>query len=117
MFKSQFIKRIPKLLQGNVGQVLSQRDMRDMKQEIAAELDLVQIMDRNLEDLYVGELQRFAIASYAVRKGDIYFFDEPSSYLDVKQRLKAAQVFRSLVRPDKLVMFIFSVSYQNFTWL
>ena len=30
-------------------------------------------------------------------------FDEPSSFLDVKQRLKAAQVIRSLLKPDKLV--------------
>ncbi|RHN77593.1 hypothetical protein MtrunA17_Chr1g0156451 [Medicago truncatula] len=28
-------------------------------------------------------------------------FDEPSSYLDVKQRLKAAQVVRSLLRPNR----------------
>lgn len=28
-------------------------------------------------------------------------FDEPSSYLDVRQRLKAAQVIRSLLKPDK----------------
>lgn len=28
-------------------------------------------------------------------------FDEPSSYLDVKQRLKAAIAMRSLVAPDK----------------
>jgi ATP-binding cassette subfamily E protein 1 len=27
-------------------------------------------------------------------------FDEPSSYLDVKQRLKAARVIRSLLKPS-----------------
>lgn len=31
-------------------------------------------------------------------------FDEPSSYLDVKQRLKAAQVIRSLLTPDCYVV-------------
>jgi len=30
-------------------------------------------------------------------------FDEPSSYLDVKQRLKAAQVVRSLLRPNRFL--------------
>lgn len=30
-------------------------------------------------------------------------FDEPSSYLDVKQRLKAALTIRSLIAPDKYV--------------
>ncbi|VVA24032.1 PREDICTED: ABC transporter [Prunus dulcis] len=37
-------------------------------------------------------------------KADIYMFDEPSSYLDVKQRLKAAKVIRSLIRPDSYVI-------------
>ena len=29
-----------------------------------------------------------------------YMFDEPSSYLDVRQRLKAALVIRSLLKPS-----------------
>jgi ATP-binding cassette, sub-family E, member 1 len=31
-------------------------------------------------------------------------FDEPSSYLDIKQRLKAAEVIRSLLTPDCYVV-------------
>lgn len=38
-----------------------------------------------------GELQRFAIAVVAAQQADVYMIDEPSSYLDVRQRLKAAQ--------------------------
>ena len=30
-----------------------------------------------------------------------YMFDEPSSYLDVKQRLKAAQAIRNLLAANK----------------
>lgn len=41
-----------------------------------------------------GELQRFAIAVVAAQGADIYMIDEPSSFLDVRQRLKAAQVGR-----------------------
>ncbi|KAI5336800.1 hypothetical protein L3X38_016069 [Prunus dulcis] len=39
-------------------------------------------------------------------KADIYMFDEPSSYLDVKQRLKAAKVIRSLIRPDSVLDYL-----------
>lgn len=60
-------------------------------------------MDRNVEDLSGGELQRFAIGVVAAQKADVYMFDEPSSYLDVKQRLKAAQVVRSLLHPERRV--------------
>ncbi|KAL1538001.1 ABC transporter E member 2 [Salvia divinorum] len=106
VFKSQYVDRIPKHFQGNVGEILSLRYQRDMKQELPVDLELIQIMDRNVEDLSGGELQMFAIAFYAGRSVDIYFFDEPSTYLDVKQRVKAAQVVRSLVRPNNYVIVV-----------
>ena len=44
------------------------------------------ILNREVQHLSGGELQRFAIALCAVQKADVYMFDEPSSYLDVRQR-------------------------------
>eukprot|EP01032_Pedospumella_encystans_P002063 gene2063-2414_t len=64
------------------------------------ELDLLHVRDRNVEVLSGGELQRFAIAVVVVQQADVYMFDEPSSYLDVKQRLKAATTIRSIVAGD-----------------
>jgi ATP-binding cassette subfamily E protein 1 len=64
------------------------------------------VLDRNVEDLSGGELQRFAIGVVAAQKADVYMFDEPSSYLDVKQRLKAAQVVRSLTNPESYVIVV-----------
>ena len=37
---------------------------------------------------------------------DIYMFDEPSSYLDVKQRLNAARMIRSMLRHDNYVIVV-----------
>lgn len=51
-----------------------------------------------------GELQRFAIAVVAAQQADIYMIDEPSSYLDVRQRLKAAQVAVLLIHPCLIIM-------------
>ncbi len=50
------------------------------------------MLDRNVEHLSGGELQRFAIAVVAAQRADVYMMDEPSSYLDVRQRLAAAKV-------------------------
>jgi ATP-binding cassette, sub-family E, member 1 len=61
---------------------------------------LGKLLEHEVKVLSGGELQRFAIAMACIQKADIYMFDEPSSYLDVKQRLKAAQVIRSLLSPD-----------------
>lgn len=59
------------------------------------------LLDREVTQLSGGELQRFAISVAAVQKADIYMFDEPSSYLDVKQRLTAARVIRELLTNQK----------------
>lgn len=38
--------------------------------------------------------------------GNSYMFDEPSSYLDVKQRLNAARVIRSLISSDTYIIVV-----------
>lgn len=69
-------------------------------------IDLTHLKERNVEDLSGGELQRFACAVVCIQKADIFMFDEPSSYLDVKQRLKAAITIRSLINPDRYIIVV-----------
>jgi ATP-binding cassette subfamily E protein 1 len=75
-----------------VGDIIDQKDQRGVKDYLLRNLDLEQVLDRDVEHLSGGELQRFAIAVVAAQQADVYMIDEPSSYLDVRQRLKAAQV-------------------------
>ncbi|MCK5184680.1 MAG: ATP-binding cassette domain-containing protein, partial [Candidatus Heimdallarchaeota archaeon] len=51
-----------------------------------------------------GELQRVAIAATIVKDADVYLFDEPSSFLDVKERINAANAIRTLIADDKYVI-------------
>ena len=51
-----------------------------------------------------GELQRVAIAAAISRDADVYIFDEPSSHLDVYQRVRAARSIRKLVEDGKSVL-------------
>ena len=37
----------------------------------------------------------------AVQSADVYMFDEPTSYLDIKQRLQAADMIRSLLNTGR----------------
>ncbi|WJX70057.1 ABC transporter E member 2 [Trifolium repens] len=106
LIKPRYVDLIPRTVQGNVGQLLDQRNERDMMERLCADLELNQVIDRNVGDLSGGELQRLAIAVVAIQNAEIYMFDEPSSYLDVKQRLKAAQVVRSLLRPNNYVIVV-----------
>ncbi|KAJ1934390.1 Fe-S cluster-binding ribosome biosynthesis protein [Kickxella alabastrina] len=71
---------------------------------VLKELDLQDVLTRDLAQLSGGELQRFAIAFACVQQADVYMFDEPSSYLDVKQRLNAARVIRSLLQSTNYVI-------------
>ena len=64
------------------------------------EAELKHVLERDVRVLSGGELQRFAIAVVAVQQSDVYMFDEPSSYLDVKQRLTAAHMIRQLLEGD-----------------
>lgn len=100
IIKPQYVDHIPKAVQGSVSDIMTSKNQRNNLDWAMTELDLKHVADRNVEDLSGGELQRFAIAVVVVQHADVYMFDEPSSYLDVKQRLQAAQVIRSLVQGD-----------------
>uniref|UniRef100_A0A4W6C1Q8 ATP-binding cassette, sub-family E (OABP), member 1 n=1 Tax=Lates calcarifer TaxID=8187 RepID=A0A4W6C1Q8_LATCA len=94
--KPQYVDQIPKTVKGSVGAILSRKDDTDTQDIVCEQLDLSHLRERNVEDLSGGELQRFACAVVCIQRADIFMFDEPSSYLDVKQRLKAAITIREV---------------------
>jgi len=97
IIKPQYVDQIPKVVQGNVQTIITTKCEKNNKEFICDSLDLNVVMDRNVADLSGGELQRFAIAMVCIQDADVYMFDEPSSYLDVKQRLKTAKVIRNVL--------------------
>jgi ATP-binding cassette subfamily E protein 1 len=102
--KPQYVDKIPKAVSGKVGDLLDKVDERKQLDAIADELELRKIWDRNLDVLSGGELQRVAVAAALSRDADVYLFDEPSSYLDVKQRLVVARAIRSLKEQQKTII-------------
>eukprot|EP00612_Vaucheria_litorea_P005297 CAMPEP_0171459840 /NCGR_PEP_ID=MMETSP0945-20130129/4956_1 /TAXON_ID=109269 /ORGANISM="Vaucheria litorea, Strain CCMP2940" /LENGTH=584 /DNA_ID=CAMNT_0011985925 /DNA_START=156 /DNA_END=1910 /DNA_ORIENTATION=+ len=99
IIKPQYVDHIPKAVKGKVIDILNEKSERDNVQALLDEMDLNHVKDREISVLSGGELQRFAISIVASQKADVYMFDEPSSYLDVKQRLKAAGTIRSVIEP------------------
>ncbi|KAL4002463.1 ATP-binding cassette sub-family E member 1 [Acanthocheilonema viteae] len=104
--KPQYVDQIPKAAKGQVQELLLKKCDRENLSQIYEELELNGVKDRMLDQLSGGELQRFAIAMCVVQHADVYMFDEPSSYLDVKQRLKAAKIIRDLVTPHNYVIVV-----------
>jgi len=102
--KPQYVDRIPRVVSGKVGALLEKVNERDKLSQLAESLQLKTIWNRELKVLSGGELQRVAVAASICREADVYLFDEPSSYLDVKQRLQVAKAIRSLKDDEKTVI-------------
>lgn len=105
-YKPQYLDRIQSMAKGSVGEALSRIDERGSLNEIKEALGLSKIWDRPISVLSGGELQRIAVAAVALRNADVYLFDEPSSYLDVYERMRVAKVIRSLASKDKYVVVV-----------
>lgn len=99
IMKPQYVDHIPRAVKGEVAKILKSKADRgpEVMAELNTVLDLDHVQNREIEHLSGGELQRFAIAICCVQKSNVYMFDEPSSYLDIKQRIKAAGTIRSLL--------------------
>ena len=102
--KPQYVDKIPKAVSGKVSDLLEKVNERNRLDKLAEDLELRKIWDRPLEVLSGGELQRVAMAATLSREADVYLFDEPSSYLDVKQRLQVARAIRSLKEQQKTII-------------
>lgn len=109
VIKPQYVDQIPKAIKAadkRVSTLITGRAQIGNLDEIVQELELKQIFEREVNQLSGGEMQRFAIGSVCVQKADVYMFDEPSSFLDVKQRLNAGRMIRSLLRHDDYVIVV-----------
>jgi len=100
-FKPQNVDLITKRFKGTVKKFL--KETRERRFDLSP-LQLDGVMDHKASEVSGGELQRMAIAATLQKKADMYFFDEPSSYLDVKQRLAVARVIRGVAENRKVVV-------------
>ncbi|KAG7806894.1 hypothetical protein KL921_004688 [Ogataea angusta] len=110
IIKPQYVDNIPRAIKGplnKVGELIKAKlERQDAAKQVIDTLELKGILKREVSKLSGGELQRFAIGMTCVQDAHVYMFDEPSSYLDVKQRLNAAFIIRSLLQPTVYVIVV-----------
>ncbi len=104
VYKPQYVDGIPKVLKGTVRSVLEKGDERGVLGDLVRVLNLTNSVDKDIKELSGGELQRVAMAACLSKEADMYLIDEPSSYLDVGERLNMANAIRSL--EDKYVFVV-----------
>ena len=102
--KPQYVDKLHQSVKGVVRDLLSKVQERMTMEEAAAMFDLEEVMDRELDKLSGGELQRLAMAATVMKDADVYYFDEPTSYLDIYQRVKMARIIKDLSADKQVVV-------------
>lgn len=100
--KIQYVELVKRALKGSVRDLLKKADERGLARDVIDYLGLNKILDRNVRQLSGGELQKFLIAAVIVKDAHAYFFDEPCSYLDVRERLRIARAIHELLPLNKV---------------
>ena len=104
--KPQYIDKLPRIFDGEVRELLARVDDRGEMENYTELMGISHILDRKLGDLSGGELQRVAICATLLKEADVYFFDEPSSYLDIYERMRMVGVVRRLAEKGKRVLVV-----------
>ncbi|HII40754.1 MAG TPA: ribosome biogenesis/translation initiation ATPase RLI [Thermoplasmata archaeon] len=102
--KPQYVDRLNKVYSGQARGLLQKIDTGGRLDSLMEPLGLASFLDRDIAQLSGGELQRVAIAATMLKDADVYFFDEPSSYLDIYQRLQVAKVIQGLAKEKYVVV-------------
>ena len=114
IIKPQYVDQIPLKVRGITREILMKGNQtfelhgNSSFDNIVNTLEMENFLDKPVDVLSGGELQRFAIAMTFLQEVDIYMIDEPSSYLDIKQRLNVAKLIRkfSIDNPNKYIIVV-----------
>jgi ATP-binding cassette subfamily E protein 1 len=95
-YKPQEVNKIPEIYKGTVGKMLEKVDEKKIAKKLVKDFEMDGIWGKKLTEISGGELQRVAIIATLCKKVDFYFFDEPTSFLDIKQRMRVSRIIREL---------------------
>jgi len=99
-YKPQQIDLIAKFSKGNVKELLEGVNENGKLEEYAEALGIKRLFSSDVSSISGGELQRVAICATLVKDANVFVFDEPTSYLDIFERINVANFLRSLVRDE-----------------
>ena len=102
--KPQYIDFIPKVFSGTPRDLLKSTDERGALASYIQALNINPILENEISTLSGGELQRVAIAACLAREADFYFLDEITPFLDIYQRMAAANLIRELALRRPIVI-------------
>ena len=102
--KIQYVEYVSKYIKGNVNDLLKKVDERGKVDEVKELLNMESFWNKDVKYLSGGELQKLLIAATLLKEADVYLFDEPSSYLDIKERINMAHAIREMTKGKYVVV-------------
>ena len=102
-YKPQYIDKIPRVVRGKVGEIL-RRVAGENFDKVVELFELRHLLDRDVSALSGGELQRLALAACLSRDANTFLIDEPSSFLDIRQRFRMASAIRSMIGDGRRIL-------------
>jgi len=106
VLKPQYVDMIPESMKGSVNALLDKLSGERDVDGLVKTFGMGSCVENDIDKLSGGELQRLAIIAAMAKDSDIYLFDEPTSYLDISQRLLVAKTIRHLAAEGKAVLVI-----------
>ena len=106
VLKPQNVDKLPRVAKGKVSELIKKVDEKGIQDEIKEVFSLSNVWDRDISKLSGGELQRMAIAASISQEADVYLFDEPTSYLDVQERVKISQYINGMKSPNQTLIVV-----------
>lgn len=106
-YKIQKVEDIPKVYSKKISELIDgiSKD-EEYKAQVIKELELEKLLEKTPKEISGGELQRVAIASTLLKNANLYFFDEYSTFLDIKQRFKIAKILREKITEENSMLLI-----------
>ncbi|ACV46446.1 MULTISPECIES: ribosome biogenesis/translation initiation ATPase RLI [Halomicrobium] len=104
--KPQYVDQIPDQFDGTASELLERTDERGALDDLIERTGIGPVVDNHIDDLSGGELQRVALVATLARDADFYFLDEITPYLDIGQRMTAAQLIQELAEDEDRSMLV-----------
>ena len=113
-YKPQRIDLLPEAYKGKVKALVEKADERNIVQELLEALNIKHLLDHTLDKLSGGELQKIAIIAALAKDAEVYFLDEPASFLDITSRIKVARLIRKYTENKSALIIEHDLSFLDY---
>ncbi len=103
-YKPQYVDAIPEYFEGKVNELLEKSDETGVAKQLVESFELEEALNKDVNELSGGELQRVAVIGCMERAADFYFFDEITPYLDIYQRVNVAKGIKDVLKDKPVIV-------------